>query len=88
VLEFNGPNGFYKKFYPDEEVKIDIDQGTIKQNEALVVEEIKDDSIISSNNKIKLKDLKDELRERKLQTIEYIKLINVIYSGFVDEIFI
>jgi hypothetical protein len=69
-------------------VKIDIEEGTTKQNEILTVEEIKDDSIISSNNKIKLQDLKVELIERKLQTIEYIKLINFIYSGFVNKIFI
>ncbi len=69
-------------------MKIDIEEGTTKQNEILTVEEIKDDSIISSNNKIKLQDLKVELIERKLQTIEYIKLINVIYSGFVNKIFI
>ena len=85
VLQFKGPEGFYNIFNQKdkEESVVDVEDSQISLQDMIQVEELSDQSFISSKCKYKLQDLKNELIERKYQTIEYIKLINIVYSEFV-----
>ena len=82
VLEFEGPDGFYELFYPSQDNTMkDVIKKEIKEEEKVEeihLDNLTENSFISKNN-IQLKHLVEELIERKKQTIEYIKLLNVIY---------
>jgi hypothetical protein len=86
VLEFEGPNGFYEKYYGsgvknEEEKESQIDN--FNENE-IQLEYLTDHSFISKKN-IQFKDLLEEINSRKKQTREYIKLLNAIYLDTVKD---
>ena len=77
VLELEGPDGFYKKFYPSDDL-LKEEVSDIQDEDEIQLDCLNDDSFISKKN-IQFKHLVQELIARKQRTIEYIKLLNAVY---------